>query len=49
MDNVIITPHVAGRSFREFDRLCDLFIANLECFLLGKPLLNQVIPALSNT
>ena len=49
IDNVIITPHVAGRSFREFDRLCDLFIANLERFLLDKPLLNQVIPALSNT
>jgi phosphoglycerate dehydrogenase-like enzyme len=49
MNNVIITPHVGGRSVREFDRLCDLFVANLERFLLGKPLLNQVIPELSIT
>jgi D-2-hydroxyacid dehydrogenase (NADP+) len=49
VNNVIITPHVGGRSIKEFDRLCDLFIANLERFFLGAPLLNQVIPALSNT
>ena len=49
MNNVIITPHVGGRSIREFDRLCDLFIINLERFMLGKPLLNQVIPELSIT
>jgi len=46
MANVIITPHVAGRSIREFDRLNDLFVANLERFLSDKPLLNQVIPPL---
>jgi phosphoglycerate dehydrogenase-like enzyme len=49
IDNVIITPHVAGRSYKEFDRMCELFITNLEHFLLNKPLLNQVIPALPNT
>jgi D-2-hydroxyacid dehydrogenase (NADP+) len=49
MNNVIITPHVGGRSIKEFDRLCGLFIANLERFFLGAPLLNQVITAPSNT
>jgi phosphoglycerate dehydrogenase-like enzyme len=44
MDNVIVTPHVAGRSFKEFDRMCDLFTANLERFFQDRPLLNQVIP-----
>ena len=42
MENVIITPHAAGRSVREFDRLCELFVANLERYFQGEPLLNEV-------
>jgi len=41
-ENVIITPHVAGHSIREADRLCDLFIRNLESFRHGRPLLNVI-------
>jgi D-2-hydroxyacid dehydrogenase (NADP+) len=44
MENVLITPHVAGRSTREADRMCDLFLANLERFQHGEPLVNVVNP-----
>jgi phosphoglycerate dehydrogenase-like enzyme len=42
LDNVIVTPHAAGRSVREFDRLCDLFVENLGRYRRGVPLVNAV-------
>ncbi len=38
MDNVVITPHVAGASPRRMDRVVDLFCRNLEVFRKGLPL-----------
>ena len=40
--NVVITPHIAGRSDGEFPRDEDLFIENLRRFAAGQPLLNVV-------
>jgi phosphoglycerate dehydrogenase-like enzyme len=42
MDNVIVTPHVAGRSAREYDRHCDLLVDNLRRYRAGQPLRNVV-------
>jgi phosphoglycerate dehydrogenase-like enzyme len=41
-DNVVITPHVAGRSDRDADRMSGTIKENLRRFLDGKPLLNVV-------
>ena len=38
MDNVVITPHVAGASPRRMDRVVDLFCHNLVRLREGKPL-----------
>ena len=40
--NTVLTPHVAGRSVKEFDRLADLFTENLDLFRQGKRLTNEV-------
>ncbi len=40
--NTVLTPHVAGRSVKEFDRLADLFSKNLTFFRQGKRLTNEV-------
>lgn len=37
MHNVIITPHVAGRSPRYMERAMEIFEVNLQAFLSGKP------------
>jgi phosphoglycerate dehydrogenase-like enzyme len=42
MPNVIITPHIAGNSPYYDGRAADLFAENLERYLRGEPLLNQV-------
>jgi phosphoglycerate dehydrogenase-like enzyme len=42
MDNVIISPHVAGFTPHYDDRATALFAENLRRYLAGKPLLNQV-------
>ena len=42
MQNVIITPHVAGGSPIRMDRTVALFCDNLERFLVGKPLLSVI-------
>ncbi|WP_425400002.1 D-2-hydroxyacid dehydrogenase [Aeoliella sp.] len=42
MENVIITPHSAGRSVKEYDRICQLFVDNLERFHTRQPLLNRI-------
>ncbi len=42
MDNVIISPHVAGFTPHYDDRATALFAENLGRYLAGEPLLNQV-------
>ncbi|MEP7384288.1 MAG: D-2-hydroxyacid dehydrogenase [Gemmatimonadota bacterium] len=42
MPNVIVSPHSASTSDRENARITELFCANLECFLAGRPLMNQL-------
>lgn len=44
MDNVIISPHIAGLTSRYYDVVLDLFSTNLKRFIAGEPLLNQVWP-----
>lgn len=40
LPNVLVTPHAAGRSPHEFDRMVDLFCDNLKRYLAGRPLRN---------
>jgi phosphoglycerate dehydrogenase-like enzyme len=42
MQNVIITPHVAGLTPRYFERLTDLFCDNLRRFMNNEALINVV-------
>ena len=42
MENVIITPHVAGGSPNRMDRIVDLFCKNLRRILADKPLLSVI-------
>jgi phosphoglycerate dehydrogenase-like enzyme len=42
MQNVIITPHVAGLTPRYMERLTDLFCENLRRFMNDEPLINVV-------
>lgn len=42
MENVIITPHVAGLTPHYHERIMDLFAQNLRRYLASEPLLNQV-------
>jgi phosphoglycerate dehydrogenase-like enzyme len=42
MDNVILTPHMAGYTADYADRLCALWIKNLHNYRDGKPLINVV-------
>lgn len=42
LDNVILTPHIAGQSAHYQDRVSDLFIDNVRRFANGEPLRNQV-------
>jgi phosphoglycerate dehydrogenase-like enzyme len=42
MNNVIITPHIAGLRVHYNDRIVDLFSENLRRYLNGEPLLNLV-------
>ena len=45
--NVIMTPHISGadKSRLFSGRLADLFAQNVERFVMGRPLLNEVTPA----
>jgi phosphoglycerate dehydrogenase-like enzyme len=45
LDNVILTPHVSGLSTGYWPRSVALFRANLERWLDGRPLWNEVDPA----
>jgi phosphoglycerate dehydrogenase-like enzyme len=40
LPNVILTPHCAGHSDGNAKRIRGIFLANLECWLAGKPLRN---------
>jgi phosphoglycerate dehydrogenase-like enzyme len=42
LDNVILSPHVAGFSLSYDERATDLFAQNLARYLAGEPLLNRV-------
>lgn len=42
-ENVIISPHVGGRSRAFVDRFCDLFLSNYDRWIAGKPLENRII------
>lgn len=42
LDNVILSPHVAGFSLEYDERATDLFAQNLSRYLAGEPLLNLV-------
>lgn len=42
LDNVIITPHAAGRSTHEFDRFCELCLTNLANYRSGLPLVGAL-------
>lgn len=42
LDNVMLTPHIAGQSAHYQDRVSDLFIDNVRRFVNGEPLRNQV-------
>jgi len=42
MENVIITPHVAGSTPHYWARVCDIFCENLRRYSSGQPLINLV-------
>ncbi|MDD9937183.1 MAG: D-2-hydroxyacid dehydrogenase [Myxococcales bacterium] len=42
MKNVIVTPHFAGATPHYADRVTDIFVANLERYQRGEPLVNVV-------
>jgi phosphoglycerate dehydrogenase-like enzyme len=42
LDNLLLTPHISGMSAYYDDRLVELFCANLQRYLAGEPLFNQV-------
>ena len=42
MENVIVTPHMAGYTWDYADELCDVFTANLARYAAGEPLHNVI-------
>jgi phosphoglycerate dehydrogenase-like enzyme len=42
MDNVLLTPHIAGLTSHYYERIMDLFSQNIHRYLSGQPLLNEV-------
>jgi phosphoglycerate dehydrogenase-like enzyme len=42
MDNVILSPHIAGFTPRYDERATTLFAESLRRYLVGEPLLNRV-------
>jgi phosphoglycerate dehydrogenase-like enzyme len=46
MENAILTPHMSGAFKGYVETCCELFADNLRRFVAGRPLLNQVDPAL---
>lgn len=43
--NVLITPHMSAHTDKLWERCVDLFCENLQRYIEGQPLLNQVYPA----
>jgi len=43
LDNVIITPHVAGQSARRIDNMTNMFCENLRRRQAGEPLINYLV------
>jgi len=41
---VIITPHIAGQSYRRFDDVVDIFVANIHRWLSGQQMINYLSP-----
>jgi phosphoglycerate dehydrogenase-like enzyme len=41
LNNVIITPHIAGVTNNYWKKQCELFITNLNNFIYHKPMINQ--------
>jgi phosphoglycerate dehydrogenase-like enzyme len=46
---IVITPHNAGSSTGNADRLCDLFIRNLRAYVAGEPLAHEESPGGAST
>ena len=46
LPNVLVSPHTAGLSMREDERIVSLFVENLGHYLRGEPLRNRVDPEL---
>ena len=42
MDNVIVTPHSAGHSLGNENRVLHLFVENLRALMQGEKLKNQI-------
>ena len=42
MENVVITPHVAGSTPHYWSRVCDIFCENLRRYASGQPLINVI-------
>jgi phosphoglycerate dehydrogenase-like enzyme len=42
MENVVISPHVAGFTSHYYERILDLFSQNINRYVAGQPLLNEV-------
>ncbi|MBC3539719.1 D-2-hydroxyacid dehydrogenase [Rufibacter sediminis] len=42
MENVLLTQHTGGGQAREMERKIDRFVSNLQRFIAGKPIQNQV-------
>lgn len=42
LPNVILSPHIAGMTARYDERAADLFVGNLDRYLAGEDLLNQI-------
>ncbi|MCC6179377.1 MAG: hypothetical protein IT305_29060 [Chloroflexi bacterium] len=45
LDNVVMTPHIAGVTTGTFRRRWQMAAANIERFLKGEPLANQIYPS----
>lgn len=45
LPNVMITPHMSAHTEKLWERCVDLFCVNLQRYINGQPLLNQVHPA----
>jgi phosphoglycerate dehydrogenase-like enzyme len=46
LPNVLVSPHTAGLSMCEDERIVSLFVENLGRYLRGEPLRNRVDPEL---